>query len=141
PYFALAGIRTFMKGFFVADGGDTYGYNSPTRQNGIDGEWILKPSEDAPKRFGFYRVSPVDPASKENLALHAVLLDYGRGGNKPWDPTGYIRDYLVRLEPDSDDLLLGKAHVALGPFRPSTNFFLLERYRPIKVAPTLPDRA
>lgn len=140
PYFALAGIRTFVKGFFTVDAGDTYGYNTPTRQNGLDGEWVVKPSEEAPKRFGFYQVSLVDPQEKENLALHAVLLDYGKGGNKPWDPTHLIRDYLVRLEPGSDDLLLGKAHVALGPFRPSTNFFLLERYRPIKVTPQLPGR-
>ena len=124
----LLGIKKFIKGFFTRDG-EVYGYNSPVVQNGIASPWIGKPDDDNPKRFGFYLVTEVDPTSRDNAYLHAVLLDYGRGGNKPWDPTSLIRDYLVRVDPDNDDLFLGKALFAIGPARVATNFFILERHR------------
>jgi len=58
-----------------------------------------------------------------------VLLDYGRGGNKPWDPTRGLRDYVVQVDPSNPDLFLGKAYYALGPLRVHSNFFILERLR------------
>jgi len=125
---SIVGIKKFMKGFFLRDG-EVFGYNTPVRQNGIRKPWLAKPSDERPKRFGFYRVVDVDPTSRDNTCLHSVLLDYGRGGNKPWDPTRQIRDYLVRVDPGNDDLFLGKAYVALGPLRVCTNFFILERHR------------
>jgi hypothetical protein len=124
----VVGIKKFIKGFFLRDG-ELYGYNSPAVQNGIKAPWIGKPDDLAAKRFGFYKVTEVDPESRDNAYLHSVLLDYGRGGNKPWDPTSHIRDYLVRVDPDNDDLFLGKALIALGPARVATNFFILERHR------------
>jgi hypothetical protein len=120
----LAGIKKFIKGFFRDESGRVMGYNTPVAQNVLDGRW-----HSAPKRFGFYRVAPVDATARDNAYLHAVLLDYGKGGNKPWDPTRSIRDYLVQVEPQNPDLLLGKAYLALGPTRVHTNFFILERFR------------
>ena len=39
-----------------------------------------------------------------------------RAGRQPlYDPSGSLRDYLVRCMPGSDELLLGKAYFALGP--------------------------
>ena len=125
---SVIGIKKFIKGFFLRDG-EVFGYNSPVKQNGKRKPWIAKPSDDAPKRFGFYRVVDVDPTKRDNAYLHSVLLDYGRGGNKRWDPTSGIRDYLVRVDPGNDDLFLGKAYYALGPLRLATNFFILERHR------------
>lgn len=125
---SLIGIKKFIKGFLLRDG-EVYGYNSPARQNGIRKPWLGKPTDENPKRFGFYRVVDVDPTSRDNAYLHTVLLDYGRGGNKPWDQTSKIRDYLVRVDPGNDDLFLGKAYIALGPLRVATNFFILERHR------------
>ena len=61
--------------------------------------------------------------------MNALLLDYGAGGNRCLDPSGLIRDYLVRVEPGSDELLLGRAFLALGPFRPSPSYFVLEPLR------------
>ena len=84
-----------------------------------------------PRRFGFYRVDPVDPTSRDNAYLHSVLLDYGKGGNKRLDPTSGLRDYLVRVDDDNDDLFLGKAYYALARARIATNFFLLERFRQV----------
>ncbi len=113
-----------MKGFFRTEDGRVKGYNSPVEQNVLDGRWHV-----AAKRFGFYLVAPVDATARDNAYLHAVLLDYGKGGNKPWDPTRGLRDYLVQVDPANPDLFLGKAYYALGPLRVHSNFFILERLR------------
>jgi hypothetical protein len=129
PAWARAlGIQKFIKGFF-RKGGEVHGYNCPVVQDGVERPWIAKPDDDAPKRFGFYRVAPVDPTARDNAYLHAVLLDYGRGGNRRLDPTRGLRDYLVRVDPGNDDLFLGKAYYAVGPLRVATSFFFLERHR------------
>ena len=129
PIARLAGIKKFMKGFFRAEDGRVMGYNCPIVQNVLDGRWHALPSDSAPKRFGFYEVSPVDATARDNEYLHAVLLDYSKGGNAALDPTRGLRDYLVQVDPASPDLLLGKAYYALGPARISSNFFILERHQ------------
>jgi hypothetical protein len=125
----VLGIKKFVKGFFRAEDNRVMGYNCPVVQNVLDGRWRTKPSDTAPKRFGYYEVAPVDATRRDNAYLHAVLLDYGRGGNKPWDPTRGLRDYLVQVDAANPDLFLGKAYYALGPARLRTNFFILERLR------------
>ena|SRR5438132_5529228 len=122
----LLGIRKFIKGFYCSTNGETFGYNVRARQNRPDEPWLAKRSGGAPKPFGFYLVVPTDPESHDNTYLNALLLDYGRGGNGRLDITSALRDYLVRVHPGSDDLLLGKAYVALGPARVPVSFFLLE---------------
>jgi hypothetical protein len=122
----LAGIKKFMKGFYKDPQGDVYGYNCPVVQNGLDDPWIARPDDEAPKRFGFYRVDHVDAAARDNAYLHALLLDYGRGNNPRIDPSRGLRDYLVQIEPD---VFLGKAYYAVGPLRVPTSFFVLERHR------------
>ncbi|HEY4238675.1 MAG TPA: hypothetical protein VGM88_02625 [Kofleriaceae bacterium] len=124
-----AGIKKFVKGFFRTEDGRVMGYNCPVVQNVLDGRWRTKPSDTAPKRFGYYEVAPVDPTRRDNKYLHAVLLDYGAGGNKAYDPTSGLRDYLVRVSEANPDLYLGKAFYAVGPLRVYTNFFILERLR------------
>jgi hypothetical protein len=124
----LAGIKKFIKGFYRGTGGQLYGYNIPVVQNDLAEPWIYK-DPARPKRFGFYRVDPVDAAARDNAYLNALLLDYGRGGNHDLDPTTGLRDYLVRVEPGSDRLLLGKALYALGPLRVPASYFVLERLR------------
>src|SRR5207237_10138862 len=121
PVARLVGIKKFLKGFFRGDDSRVMGYNSPVAMNALDGRWHV-----GPKRFGFYEVHAVDPTARDNAYLHAVLLNYGRGGNKPYDPTRGLRDYVVQLD---EHLFLGKAHYALGPLRVPTNFFILERHR------------
>lgn len=128
-------ILKFIKGFYRGPGAapdrSIMGYNIPAVQNGRDRPWLASPSEEAPKRFGFYKVHPVDAAARDNAYVHALLLDYSQGNNPLWDPSRQLRDYLVRVEPGSDDLLLGKATVALGPLRVPTNFFVLQRRREV----------
>jgi len=119
PFAQAVGIKKFVKGFF-REGDRVMGYNRPVARNALDGRWHV-----AEKRFGFYEVHEVDATSRDNTYLHAVLLNYGRGGNKPLDPTAGLRDYVVQL---ADDIYLGKAYYAVGPLRIPTNFFILERH-------------
>lgn len=131
PIAAALPFQKFVKGFYRASAdGQVHGYNEPIVQNGPTQPWIAKPRDDDPKRFGFFLVTKVDPEARDNAYLHALLLDYGRGGNSRLDVTRGIRDYLVRVKPGSDDLLLGKAYYKLGPARVPVGFFLLERHRP-----------
>ena len=111
------------------------GYNSPVVQNALDGRWQTRPADAEPKRFGFYTVAPVDPTSRDNHYLHALLLDYGKGGNGALSITRGLRDYLVQVDAGDPDLLLGKAYAAIGPARIAVGYFILERWRrtPAKV--------
>lgn len=128
----LLGIQKFIKGFYRSAEGHAMGYNMRAKQNGPQGPWAAKLDGDEAKRFGFYTVGPVDPGAKDNAYLQALLLDYGKGGNPHLDITGALRDYLVRVERHSDDLLLGKAFLALGPLRLPIGYFLIERFRRAK---------
>ena len=130
PWFRLLGIKKFMKGFWKAEDGQVYGYNCPVEQNGLRDPWIAKPDDANPKRFGFYTVSPVDATARDNRYLHALLLDYGKGKNPRFDASAGLRDYLVQVEPNDPNILLGKAYYAAGPLRvPTYSFFILERHR------------
>jgi hypothetical protein len=138
PTTTLLGIRTFIKAFFTIPGGRVYGCNTPVAQNGLDGSWRATPREGSPRRYAFFSVAPVDPEVRDNKYLHALLLNYAEGRNPLYDPSRLLRDYLVRCIPGSDDLLLGKAYMALGPARLAAGYFLLERYRPLRQLIELP---
>ena len=126
----LLGIQKFIKGFFLV-GGQVEGYNIPVAQNGPDAPWLHLPTPENPRRYAFYRVTPVNRASLDNLYPETLLLDYGastRNANSP-AIAKRLRDYLVQPDPANPDLLLGKAYLALGPLRLPSNFFILERLR------------
>jgi hypothetical protein len=127
---ALLGIRKFTKGFFGVEG-EAFGFNTLMKQNGLDAEWIARGDPGHPRRVGFFSVAPVRPGGRDDLYPHALLLNYAAGGNPVYDPSRLLRDYVVRVREDSDELLLGKAYLALGPTRPAAGFFLLERDRPV----------
>lgn len=117
-------MQQFIKGFERRPDGQLMGYNRRVAQDGVDGDWN-SPSEP----FAFFAIRDVDPSARDNRYLQALLLDYSAGGNRLLDPSRPIRDYLVRVEAGSDDLLLGRAFLALGPLRPSPTYFVLERRR------------
>jgi hypothetical protein len=123
PLAYLVGIKKFVKGFF-REGDKVMGYNMPVKMNALDGRWHV-----TDKRFGFYEVDHVDPTAYDNKYLHAVLLNYGKGGNPALDPSQVLRDYVVQVDPKNPNLFLGKAYGAIGPLRIPTNFFILERFR------------
>lgn len=114
-------MQQFVKGFERRPDGRLRGYNRRVTQDGLTGAWAA-PGEP----FAFFEVREVDPTARDNRYSHALMLDYGAGGSRWFDPSRPIRDYLVRVEPGSDELLLGRAFLALGPFRPSPSFFVLE---------------
>lgn len=134
PYITrILGFQKFKKGFYLGpnqriDGREISGYNVVVVQNRFDEPWIAKPSEDAPKRHGFYIVYKVRPEDKDNLFQNALLLNYGLGKNPLWHPARLLRDYLVQPDPDNRDLFLGMAVFAIGPFRVFPSFFIIERY-------------
>lgn len=128
PFFAkLLGIKKFKKGFY-REGEEFWGYNIPQYQNSIDQPWRCKPVDHNPKRFGFYSVKAVRPDMTENKEPGALILNYADGNNLLWEGS-FLRDYLKQVDPDNDDLYLGKAYVALGGARFMPSFFILERDR------------
>lgn len=137
---ALLGIRKFIKAFYLDRSGRPFGCNTPVVQNGLDGEWIARPAPERPKRYAFFTVEPPDPGASDAERRTAALLDYGRGGNRAYDPSRILRDYVVRAEAGSDDLLLGKAYVSIAGTRIAHTFFLIERYRPLSDPEALPRR-
>ena len=124
PVATLVGIKKFLKGFFRDESGKVRGYNMAAKMNVLDGRWHL-----TEKRYGYFETDYVDATARDNTYLHAVLLDYSKGGNPALYPMNVLRDYIVQVDPSNPDLFLGKAYIALGPARIPTNFFILERHR------------
>ena len=137
---ALLGIRKFIKAFYLDGAGRPFGCNTPVTQNGLEGEWLARPSAEHPKRYAFFQVEPASSGAAGDLQRGAVLLDYGRGGNRAYDISRILRDYLVRVEPGSDELLLGKAFFVVTGTRLAHSYFLIERYRPLIDAAALARR-
>jgi hypothetical protein len=141
PRFArILGFQKFKKGFFLdegqtADGAAISGYNVFVHQNWLDDPHIVSRKDGHPKYHGFYKVSEVDPGAADNKHPHALLLNYGIGTNASYNPERVIRDYLVQVDPNNPDLLLGKAYIALGPARVFSNFFVLDRYNKAEFDP------
>jgi hypothetical protein len=137
---AVLGIRKFMKAFYLDRAERPFGCNTPVTQNGLHADWLPRPSPDRPRRYAFFLVEPASPAAPDPRRHGAALLDYGRGGNPAYEVARILRDYLVRVEPGADDLLLGKAFFAVGGARLASSFFLIERYRPLADAEALASR-
>ena len=127
PLFAsFAGIKKFKKGFFNDRnaGGRVRGYNKDIRQQGgLSGPWLEKGPGGRAKPFGFFEVEPPEQGWYPN----SVLFNYACPRNNRLDPTRVLRDYVVLVDRDNPDLLLGKAYLALGLTRPSVSWFILER--------------
>jgi hypothetical protein len=134
---AVLGIRKFIKAFYLDSSDQPFGCNTPVIQNGLDAEWLAKPSPENPKRYAFFKVDAADPGSARPLARKAVCLDYSKGRNPPYEAARILRDYLVRIEPGSDDLLLGRAFFTLAGRPVADSYFLIERYRPLTDAAAL----
>jgi hypothetical protein len=140
PVTSMLGIRKFIKAFYLDDSQQAFGCNTPVRGSRLDQEWIPRPSREQPKRYAFFKVEAADPDAADRLHQGAVLLDYSRGGNKPYDVSRILRDYLVEVEPDSADLLLGKAFFVIAGARVASSFFLIQRYQPLPDAADLARR-
>ncbi|MDP8256847.1 MAG: hypothetical protein P9M14_13945 [Candidatus Alcyoniella australis] len=124
----VLGFQKFTKGFFQKDG-QPFGYNVPIKQNGADNPWIAKPSDETPKRYGFYSVKAYQADDEDAAHPHALFLDYGDGDNPLQTFTWVLRDYLVQIDPENPDLYLGRAYVRVGPIKTMGSYFILERHR------------
>ncbi len=126
----LLGFQKFVKGFWIDESGDLFGYNLFVRdaRGGVAAPWQPKASGPYQGRHGFYRVER-EGRSRYSDYQNAVLLNYGIGRNHVLNPERLIRDYLVQVSPEHDGLFLGKAYLDFGLFRLFSNFFLLERMR------------
>ena len=129
-----AGVDRFVKGFE----GD-YGYNRRVQRGPRTEPWLREGLPD-PDPFAFFGVGPVDPTTRDNRYLDALMLDYGRFARSPLDPAGSIRDYLVATD-DGQDQLIGHAFVAAGPFRVEATFFILEPLRQCPVRTPAPNHS
>ncbi|MCS7213501.1 MAG: hypothetical protein NZ927_04700 [Candidatus Calescibacterium sp.] len=125
-------ILKFKKGF-RRSGDEVHGYNVLIKQNSPEEPWIALPSEINPKRHGFYKVYPAKFSPKYNHYPHALMLDYGKGGNPIYDPSQFLRDYLVKPFEDNDDLYLGKAYVELFGKLIPVGYFVIERYNKAEI--------
>ncbi|HRE92247.1 MAG TPA: hypothetical protein PK095_24235 [Myxococcota bacterium] len=122
PLFMLFG--RFGKAFHLDDqGGRLRGWNVRMRQS--EG-WTPFTFRNKQVTYGFYDVE-LNPASHKLAATYpnAFLIDYGKAGNRAWDPLGRVRDWVVAV---NDDLLLGRMYLALGGRSVATpSYFALAR--------------
>ena len=105
-------LRKLIKVFFRGPDGRSLGCNVPVEQNGLDASWIAKP-----RRFGFFEVR------NEERRPQALVLDYRVG----------LRDYVTRIDPGSDEILLGRAYLGLRRVEVPVIWFLLERHGRIEL--------
>ena len=128
---ALVGLRRFIKGFRHDEVGRPIGYNKSVRGADLGTPWTPRPQRDGRLAFAYYTVAPVDPEALDNRYLNALFLDYGAVAEPERGIAGMLRDYLVRVEPGSDELLLGHAFAAVGRRRVPIGWFVLERLQPV----------
>ena len=103
------------------------GWNVRLEQDGVDAACNPKTKDGVIETFGHYVVRPATeyrcPAA---VGEGALMLDYGMGGNRRFDPMRPARDPLVAVDEGSAKLLLGWSYMDLGFMRMRTpSFFLL----------------
>jgi hypothetical protein len=123
----LLGLRRFIKGFVLDAQKKPVGYNKKVIGPDLRTPWSEAPQRDGRIAFAYFAMAPVDPEATDNRYLNALLLDYGAVAEPEHGMAGHLRDYLVRARPDSDDLLLGHAFLAIGRRRVPLSWFALER--------------
>jgi hypothetical protein len=128
--------RTFQKTFHRLPDGRLVGWNVRVEQRGLGATSVAKSRKSAPWCFGFYEVVPGAGKGMPTAPEHALLIDYGLGGNGLFEPFRPMRDPLVALEKGSAERLLGWSYARFGPLRiPTPSYFLLEREGPIEHVP------
>lgn len=122
--------KTFKKVFHRGPDGALRGWNVRLDQRAPG--WRERTRRGAPATFGHFAVVSLAGRPVPIACPAGLLLDYGRGGNRPLDPIARLRDPIVAVHPGSADLLLGWSYLELGPMRvPTPSFFTLERGGPL----------
>jgi hypothetical protein len=129
----LLGIRRFIKGFEIRDG-MVHGYNVSVVGSDLLSPWTERRQRDGRREWARFSVAPVDATATDHRYPHAVLLDYGAVEAPEPGLARRLRDYVMRVSPGSDELLLGHAFMAVGGLGVPVGWFALERLRPISDA-------
>ncbi len=123
--------KTFQK-VFHRDAGRLRGWNVRLEQTGLDGESTPMVRRGKPFTFGHFEVVALDGYRTARTVGGGLMIDYGRGGNRRFDPIGRLRDPIVAVNSGSAELLLGWSYLDLGAFRLGTpSFFSLELEGPL----------
>lgn len=125
----LLGIRRFVKGFEQDPDGAVRGYNKQVRGASLQAPWTAVRRKDGRVAWAPFLVLPGPDGTT------GLLLDYGAVADPEPGVARRLRDVLVRVDPGSDDLLLGRAYVAVGSRRLPVGWFVLEH-----LGPAEPDR-
>jgi hypothetical protein len=120
--------KTFKKVFHRdPKTGHLRGWNVRIEQNEPDA-YAPKRKNGQPATFGHYRVAALEGYRMPQRLDRGLMLDYGLGGNAPWDFISRVRDPIVAVNPEGSRLLLGWSYLDLGALRIGTpSFFSLER--------------
>lgn len=118
------------------------GWNVRIVQSPLDDPaWEPKIARGGPVTFGHFRVTDLAGYRVPAPVRSGVMLDYGLGGNRWFDPVSRLRDPLVAVHPGNSDLLLGWSYVDLGFFRFGTpSYFVLERHAELTSSTNGPGR-
>jgi hypothetical protein len=139
----VMGIQRFAKGWFIRDGGDVdaapfiEGYNVKVRRGEKTDAWTALPDDDHPTRHGFFRVFRAgEGEGRAGRHPQALLLDYALGIPRAGLlGGGGLKDFVVQVDVDNPDLLLGKAYMTIGPVTNAAGFFVLQRLRQVDFKP------
>ena len=140
----VMGIQRFAKGFFVRGGAGVdvdglpsiEGYNVKIQRGTRDDPWTGVPDDDHLTRHSFYKLYPRGTGENRlGRYPNALFLDYSLGVPANNLFTGStIKDFLVQVDADNPDLLLGKAFTKVGPVT-NVGYFVLERLRKVDFQP------
>ena len=135
----LLGLRRFIKGFVrVGEHAGPFqaeGYNVTVPGHDLATPWTDSRRRDGRREWARFTVARVDPGAVDNRFLDALLIDYSTPADSERGLPRLLRDYLIRVVPGSDALLLGQAFFALGDRRIPVGWFALEPLRAINTPP------
>jgi len=122
-------IRRFIKGFHAVD--DRFaGYNVSVAGSVLESPWLERRQRDGRREWARFAVAAVD-ATTDTRHGDALLLDYGAVDAPEPGLARRLRDYVVRVSPGSDELLLGHVFMTVGSKAVPVGWFVLERHQPI----------
>lgn len=128
--------KTFKKAFHRdSTTGRLRGWNVRIDQRAPE-DYRPKTKRGRPVTFGHFEVVSAAGYDMPRACDRGLVLDYGRGRHRPFEPTAALRDPIVAIEAGSTELLLGWSYVELPLGRVGTpSFFSLERDRPLSFVP------
>ncbi|GAB3073016.1 hypothetical protein GCM10027053_42860 [Intrasporangium mesophilum] len=126
----LLGIRRFIKGFHAVD--DRFaGYNVSVAGSVLESPWLERRQRDGRREWARFAVAAVDAITIDSRHSDALLLDYGAVDAPEPGLARRLRDFVVRVSPGSDEILLGHAFITVGSRTLAVGWFVLERLQPI----------